>query len=87
MRTLIFAAVSCSALSLVPLAALADGQGPLQAAGYNPDNQMVCIYPEHEGILIRHLDCRPAQAWLSEREHLRQEFRDQQRRSLLRNQH
>lgn len=87
MRGLIFAAVSCSALSLVSFAALADSQGELQAAGYNPDNQMVCIYPEHEGILIRHLDCRTAQAWRSEREHLRQEFRDQQRRSLLRNSH
>jgi hypothetical protein len=87
MRTPIFAALAATAL-LAPAATLAaDGYtGNLaQPAGYDPQRQVLCVYPEHEGILIMRADCRPVQAWLAEREHLRQELRDQQRLSQMRN--
>ena len=87
MRTLIFAALA-GTLLLSPVATLAgDGlAGNLaQPAGYDPQRQVLCVYPEHEGILIARADCRPVQAWLSEREHLRQELRDQQRLAQMRN--
>jgi len=85
MRRLIFAAVSVSTLSFASLAIAADEQAQMQPAGYDPNSQMVCIYLTHEGILIRRPICQSAQAWLSKREHDRQEFRDQLRLSLLRN--
>jgi 3-phenylpropionate/cinnamic acid dioxygenase small subunit len=83
MRNLIFAAISSAAVSLASLAAAAEDQARLQPAGYNPDNQMVCIYHEHEGMLLRRPDCRTAQAWATEKESKRQEFRIFQKQNLL----
>jgi len=88
MRNLIFAAVSATALNL-PIAASAadDVRGlPVQPAGYDPSRQIVCLYATHEGILIRRPICQSPQAWLSRKEHDRQEFRDQLRVNLTRNQ-
>jgi len=88
MRKLIFATLSAAALNL-PIAAPAavEVQGvPVQPAGYDPSRQVVCLYATHEGILIRRPICQSAQAWLSRKEHDRQEFRDQLRLNLTRNQ-
>jgi hypothetical protein len=83
MRILVFAAVSSAALSMASFAAIADDRATMQPAGYDASRQMVCLYPVHEGILIKRPDCRSVHAWMAEKERKRQDFRDFQRQALL----
>ena len=82
MRSMVFAALSVAAVALVPLTAQAEDQAQLQPAGYDPSTQMICMYPVHEGVLIKRPICRTAHAWAAEKEHNRQQFREFQMLSL-----
>lgn len=82
MRNIVLSALSGAAFSLVSFAVQADDQGRMQPAGYDPSTGMICMYPVHEGLVIKRAVCRTAEGWAAEKEHNRQVFREFQLLSL-----